>query len=90
MMEIIVFVLTGYLDTHELAQMIKDEINASSIALYISGLMMQNDVTTLNIASACAIIQDLEEFMINRLNCKLALPEVTLNHTIIKYLPQNF
>ncbi len=62
--------------THELAQMIKDEINASSIPLYISGLIWQNDVATLNIDSACAVIQDLEQFMINRPDCKLALPEV--------------
>ena len=62
--------------THELAQMIKDEINASSIPLYISGLIWQNDVTTLNIASACAVIQDLEQFMINSPDCKLAFPEV--------------
>ena len=56
--------------SHELAQMIKNEINESAIPLYISGLICQNDVTTLTIASACAIIQDLEQFMMDYPHCK--------------------
>ena len=72
--------------THELAQMIKDEVNASSVPLYVSGLIWQNDVTTLTMGSACAVIQDLEQFMMNHPDCKLALPEVKLKHAIVKYL----
>ena len=64
--------------SHELVQMIKNEINDSAIPLYISGLIWQNDVSSLNIDSACAIIQDLEQFMLNHIDCKLALPEVKL------------
>ena len=60
--------------------MIKNEINDSAIPLYISGLIWQNDVTTLNINSASAIIQDLKHFMLNNTDCKLALPEVKLYH----------
>ena len=73
--------------SHELAQMIKTEINESAIPLYISGLIWQNDVTTLTIASACAIIQDLEQFMMDYPYCKLALPEVKLYHFIIHLSP---
>ena len=68
--------------SHELAQMIKNEITRSTTPLYISGLIWQNDVTTLNIATACDIIQDLEHFMMNHPHCKLALPEVKFFHVI--------
>ena len=42
------------------------------------------------IRDACAVIQDLDQFMMNHPDCKLALPEVKLKHAIVKYLLQSF